>query len=78
MTDARPLFVIARDIRDHWKNISPHAAPYLYAMSVISRITDHYYYDTGEHVVAYFLANASGWRGPEARRLKAELKALLR
>jgi hypothetical protein len=47
-------------------------------MSVISRITDHYYYDTGEHVVAYFLANASGWRGPDARRLKAELKALLR
>jgi len=27
--------------------------------------------------VAYFLANAGTWRGPDAQRIKAELKGML-
>ena len=33
-----------------------------------------YFYDSMASVVAYFLSNATGWRGDDARRLKAELK----
>ena len=34
--------------------------------------------DTTDHVVASFLANATSWRGDTARRIKAQLNALLR
>jgi hypothetical protein len=32
--------------------------------------------DSAESIVAYFLSNAATWRGADARRIKAELKAL--
>ena len=31
----------------------------------------------GRSIVLYFLANAQQWRGPDARRIKAELKSML-
>jgi len=34
--------------------------------------------DTGRSVVLYFLGNAENWRGEHAKRLKAELKAMMR
>ena len=36
-----------------------------------------YYYDSAESVVLYFLANAQGFRGEDARRIKAELNSML-
>jgi len=74
---ARAIYEIARDIRKNWKNVSPYARPYLDAMGELTVITDNYIYDSGKSVVLYFLSNASGFRGPEAKALKAELKALL-
>jgi hypothetical protein len=41
-------------------------------------VTDAYGYDNGRSIVMYFLANANTWRGETARRVKAELKALLK
>jgi hypothetical protein len=46
-------------------------------MRSLHSLTDRYYYDSAESVVRYFLANAGQWRGPVAREIKAELKAML-
>lgn len=46
-------------------------------MSTLEDISDDYGLDTAHTIVAYFLANANTWRGDTARRVKAELKAML-
>lgn len=73
----RPIFEIAREIKQEWPNPYYGAIPYLAAMHQIMTIEDDYYSDTARSVVLYFLSNAKTWRGETARRLKAELKALL-
>lgn len=77
MSEPRALSTIAADIRRHWPTPYFGAVPYLEAMSQLSSIGENYYADSAESVVLYFLSNATTWRGEEARRLKAELKALL-
>lgn len=74
----RPIYEIAREIRSDWKNVNYAAKPYLDAMRDLTCIRDNYYLDSGYSVVAYFLANASSWRGDNARRIKAELKDILK
>ena len=76
-TEVRPLHVIARDIENTWPAVNYAARPYLDAMRELNAITDNYYLDTARSIVAYFLGNAQSWRGEDARRIKAELKALL-
>ena len=76
-TTPRPLSVIAADIRANWPKVYFGAAPYLDAMFSLTSITDDYYADSARTVVLYFLANATTWRGDAARRIKAELKAIL-
>ena len=44
----------------------------------ICAIADMYGYDDAKSIVLYFLANASTFRGPQARALKLELKALVK
>lgn len=75
---ARPLYVIAADIRRHWPKVYFGAVPYLSAMLNLSNITDRYGLDSADSIVRYFLSNATTWRGEDARRIKAELKALLK
>ena len=75
---ARPLYAIAREIRKAWTKVSPYAEPYLEAMESLDSINDNYYFDSGKSVVLYFLSNASTWRGEDARRIKAELKEMLK
>ena len=72
----RPLYEIAREIRNDWKKVSYSAKPYLDAMASLGSIEDRYYYDSGNSVVLYFLANASSWRGENAKRIKAELRSM--
>ncbi len=74
----RPLRVIAHEIRRDWKSVNYAAVPYLDAMSDLGDITEPYFADSGESVVAYFLSNATTWRGPKAREIKAELNAQLK
>ncbi len=76
--EVRPLYEIARDIRAHWQNVWFGAVPYLEAMETLNSIHDDYYADSAESVVLYFLGNAQTWKGEDARRIKAELKALLK
>ena len=75
---SRPLYEIAADIRKTWPKVYFGAVPYLEAMGSLNSITDNYGYDSGKSIVLYFLSNANTWRGEDARRIKAELKGMLK
>jgi hypothetical protein len=78
-TTARPLYAIAAEIRRDWgAKINFAARPYLDAMRSLDAITDRYGMDSAHSIVVYFLSNATTWRGDTARRVKAELKAMIR
>lgn len=72
----RPLYEIARDIKNDWKNVHFGAKPYLDAMATLTSIDDNYMFDSAKTIVLYFLGNAGSWRGETAKRIKAELKAM--
>ena len=74
----RTLREISFEIRSDWTKVSPYAEPYLKAMQSLNSIDDVFYADSARSVVAYFLANASSWRGENARRIKAELNKMLK
>lgn len=73
----RPLYMIARDILQTWAKPNYAAMPYLDAMRNLDKISDHFGYDDARSIVRYFLSNATTWRGDDARRIKAELRAML-
>lgn len=72
----RTLSAIAQDIRAHWAKPYFGAVPYLQAMGQLDSIRDSYGLDDGRSMVLYFLANAGTWRGPDAKRIKTELKQI--
>ena len=75
----RPLKVIAADIEKDWQEKVNHGArPYLDAMHSLNTVTDYFGSDPGDSIVRYFLSNALTWRGPVARSIKAELKAMIK
>ena len=75
----RPLNVIANEIQKDWSaKVYFGARPYLQAMSTLNSVNDNYGMDSGRSIVNYFLANAGTWRGETARRVKAELKAMVK
>ena len=41
-------------------------------------IQENYFLDSAESIVLYFLSNAQTWRGEVARRIKKELKEMLK
>lgn len=75
-TTPRAISAIAWEIRRLWAKPYFGAVPYLNAMFSLDRISDNYGLDSGKSIVLYFLSNASTWRGPDAKRIKAELKTL--
>lgn len=74
----RKINTIALDISKDWKNISYNAKPYLEAMHGLNTVDDNYGYDNGASIVRYFLANASQWKGENAKAIKLELKQLVK
>ena len=74
----RSINVIASEIDSDWKKVNYTARPYLDAMYSLNNIGDSYYLDSGEGVVLRFLANAGTWRGETAKRVKLELKAMVK
>jgi hypothetical protein len=74
----RPISAIALDILRDWKKPNYAAVPYLEAMLQLGSIDDQYGYDSAYSVVAYFLSNASSWRGPVAKEIKKELKGMMK
>jgi hypothetical protein len=77
-TTTRPLYEIAREIKGDWKNVYFGAVPYLNAMSTLNSVNDRYMLDDARSIVTYFLSNAGSYRGDTARRIKAELKEMLK
>ena len=69
---------VAHAIAKDWQNISPYAKDYLEAMKDIQDINGSYYADSAKSVVMYFLANASSYRGDNARAYKALLKDMVK
>lgn len=47
-------------------------------MLTLDEVEDVYILDTAESIVLRFLANAEGWRGDNARRIKSELRHMLK
>jgi hypothetical protein len=80
----RPLYIIAGEIRKDWKaqtkngKIPEPALAYLDPMSTLDSINDNYLMDSGRSIVAYFLGNATTWKGDVARRIKKELNDMLK
>ena len=74
----RPISVIAHDITRNWTNVNFAAAPYLRAMYSLQALSDQYGLDSGRDIVSRFLSNTSSWRGEEAKRIRAELKGMLK
>jgi len=77
-TTTRPLYQIANEIRKDWTKVNFGAKPYLDAMSSLDSINDKYMFDSAKSIVLYFLSNASTWRGETAKRIKLELKAMVK
>ncbi len=69
---------VAIIIELNWSKVNFAAVPYLKAMRAMVNITDKYYEDDGTSIVAYFLGNATTWRGPVAKAVKAELNRRLK
>lgn len=76
-TPKRPICEIARDIFLAWPKPYFGAVPYLNAMLSLRTAQDAYGADDGRSIVLYGLSNMSNFRGPQAKALKAELKAHL-
>jgi len=76
--ETRSISSIARDIKRVWTKPYFGAKPYLDAMTQLHSINDRFYEDSASSVVMYFLANASTFRGNDAKVLKLELKNLLK
>lgn len=67
---------------DQWFGQTPNflndAKPYLNAMFYLVTVNDNYQLDSGRDIVQRFLCNVGGWRGNDARRIKHELRELLK
>jgi len=74
----RRLCDIGREITTEWSRPYFGAQPYLHAMERLEHMGDMYGQDSAESVVLYFLSNATTWRGDAARRIKGELKTMLK
>ncbi len=74
----RSVMTIAKEIALDWTTVTPYALPYLQAMFTMRDVESPYYADSGKSVILYFLANAASWRGETARRIKAELKEMVK
>ena len=75
----RPLHEIAREIKRVWgAKVYFGAKPYLDAMSTLTDKNSRYGCDSASSIVNYFLGNAMTFRGEEAKRIKLELKAVIK
>jgi len=74
----RGLREIALEVLKDWSSPYFGAVPYLDAMLQLDGIDEDFGSDSGRSIVHYFLVNATTWRGDVARRVKAELRGMLR
>ncbi len=78
-TQTRPISEIAIEIKQDWGHkINYGAKPYLSVMQSLTNITDSYGSDSAKSIIAYFLSNASSWRGIKAIEIKKELNKMIK
>jgi hypothetical protein len=79
LRDAGLQRIVALIYNDWGDTIDPYATQYLNALDVndCETLDDPVGNETAEVQVRYFLSNASAWRGPTARAVKAELRRRL-
>jgi hypothetical protein len=70
----RTVSQLAASIQQNWPKVYFGAKPYLEAMHQLHSDDAKYGADDARGIVLYFLSNATGWRGPIAKAVKAELK----
>ncbi len=78
----RKIYQIAQDIKNTWKAQSKNgiyfgAVPYLDAMLTLEDKNSTYGMDSADSIIRYFLANASTFKGEQAKALKTELKQVI-
>jgi hypothetical protein len=78
MNNQRKLSEIAREIKTDWKKVYFGAVPYLQAMSIMQSANEDFGLDSGKSIINYFLSNANSWRGEVAKRVKKELKDMVK
>jgi hypothetical protein len=76
MDNMQSISAIAREIKREWANVNYAAKPYLNAMLSIDSPNDSYGLDSARSIVAYFLSNASSYRGNNAKVHKRALKKI--
>ncbi len=74
----RKISEIAGEIESTWTNVNYAARPYLDAMHSLGSVRDYFGSDSADSVILYFLSNARAYRGDDAKRIKAELKAMVK
>ena len=74
----RPIFEIAAEISSDWKKPYFGAVPYINAMHTLVDLSSRYIAEDAEGILRYFLANSGTWRGETAKRIKAEIKSILK
>lgn len=76
----RTFAEIGREIKTLWKKPYFGAVPYIDALCQINSSNKDALYlsETAEDIVPYALANMQTWRGEDARRIKAELKSMIK
>lgn len=77
-TDMTLIRDYAYDIERDWTKPYFGAVPYIRAMRELDTVNDMYGQDDAKSVIMYFLANAGTWRGETARRIKKELKGMIK
>ncbi len=73
----RPLPEITREIRKDWRPMYRPAEAHFEAFEYADNVNQMYGCDSVKSEILYFLGNAGTWKGEVARRVKAELKALV-
>ena len=74
----RSLKAIAAEIRADWRPVSEYAEDQLQGLEACESLSSRWVMETGADAANGFLINAHHWRGPVARRVKAELRAMLK
>jgi hypothetical protein len=67
---------VQKAIRRNMANLGYAAKPYAQAILQMDAPTANYGLDDGKGICCYFLGNVQGWRGDEARQVKASIKKL--
>lgn len=75
LTISELAYLIERDWSKIGKGVNYAARPYLDSMKALYTMRDEGYgYDMPGQQIAYFLSNATSWRGEVAKAVKLELK----